>query len=126
MYEDSSRDMKVDLMPGIASMSGKLKSKSLYGKDMIFKTYRRPDGKTETRAYFAPKGGYKRKTPLSDSEIKTRQRFAQAALFFVSLPEETKLQYAREMKAAKYKFNGKEYKTLRGYIVARWYTEQGC
>ncbi len=126
MYEDSSRDMKVDLMPGIASMSGKMKSKSPYGKDMIFKTFRRPDGKTETRAYFAPKGGYQRSTPLSDKEIEARKRFAQFSEIFKHMSEETKLQYAREMKAARYKFNGKKYSTLRGYIMARLYAEQGC
>ena len=116
--------MKVDLMPGIASMSGKLKSKSPYGRDMIFKTFRRPDGKTETRAYFAPKGGYKRTTPLSDKEIEARKRFVRFSFIFKQMPEETKQKYAREMKAAKGKFNGKIYKTLRGYIVARWYAEQ--
>ena len=126
MYEDSSRDMKVDLMPGIASMSGKLKSKSPYGKDMIFKTFRRPDGKTETRAYFAPKGGYKRTTPLSDNEIAARKQFVLISQILKQMPEEKKLQYAREMKAAKYKFNGKEYRSLRGYIMARLYAEQGC
>ena len=118
--------MKVDLMPGIASMSGKLKSKSPYGKDMIFKTFRRADGKTETRAYFAPKGGYKRTTPLSDKEIEARKRFARFSFIFKNMPEETKLQYAREMKARKGKFNGKIYNTLRGYIMARLYAEEGC
>ena len=118
--------MKVDLMPGIASMSGKMKAKSPNGKDIIFKTYRRPDGKTETRAYFAPKGGYKRTTPLSDNEIAARNRFARFSDIFKHMPEETKLQYAREMKAARYKFNGKKYSTLRGYIMARLYAEQGC
>ena len=118
--------MRIDLMPGIASMSGKLKSKSPYGKDMIFKTYRRPDGKTETRAYFAPKGGYQRTTPLSDKEIEARKRFARFSFIFKQMPEETKLQYAREMKAAKGKFNGKEYRSLRGYIMARLYAEEGC
>ena len=126
MYEDSSRDMKVDLMPGIASMSGKLKSKSPYGKDMIFKTFRRPDGKTETRAYFAPKGGYKRTTPLSDKEIEARKRFVRFSFIFKQMSEETKQKYAREMKAAKYKFNGKEYRSLRGYIMARLYADHGC
>jgi len=118
--------MRIDLMPGIASMSGKLKSKSPYGKDMIFKTFHRPDGKTETRAYFAPKGGYKRTTPLSDKEIEARKRFVRFSFIFKQMPEETKQKYAREMRAAKGKFNGKIYSSLRGYIMARLYAEQGC
>ncbi len=118
--------MKVDLMPGIAAMSGKLKSKSPYGKDMIFKTFRRPDGKTKTRANIAPKGGYKRSTPLSDNEISARKQFVLVSQIIKNMPEEKKLQYAREMKAAKGKFNGKIYSSLRGYIMARLYAEQGC
>ena len=31
--------------------------------------------------------------------------------------------YAREWKAARYKLHGKEYKTLRGYIMARIYDD---
>ena len=45
--------MKVELAAGIDSISGKC-------GNMIFKTYKRPNGKTETRAYFNPY----RRTPL--------------------------------------------------------------
>ena len=67
--------MKVELAAGIESVSGKC-------GNMIFKTYKRPNGKTETRAYFNPYRRSRwgkvnpRKTPLSEAEIKARSLFA--------------------------------------------------
>ena len=40
-----------------------------------------------------------------------------------ALTEEQRTAYAREWKAAHYKFNGKKYNTLRGYIMARIYDD---
>ena len=37
------------------------------------------------------------------------------------MSQDEKMKYAKEMKAANYKLNGKEYATLRGYIIARLY-----
>ena len=122
--------MKVDLMPGIKSISGK-------NGNMVFRTYKRPDGETETRAYMLPRKGwderrkkniygYTRTTKLSEKELAARGRFAQISLLIKNLTEEQRTAYAKEWRSAKRKFNGKEYNTLRGYIMARLYAEQGC
>ena len=75
--------MKVELAAGIDSISGKC-------GNMIFKTYKRPNGKTETRAYFNP---YRtrwekvnaRKTPPSEAEIKARSLFARRQAYVQEL-----------------------------------------
>jgi len=70
--------MKVELAAGIESASGKC-------GNMIFKTYKRPNGKKETRAYFNP---YRtrwgrvlnaRKSKPTESEIKARFNFGAIA-----------------------------------------------
>ena len=120
--------MKCDLNPAIASMSGKCGG-------ILFKTFKRPDGKKQTRAYILPqKGwdnrkkkityGYTRTSKLSEKETAARNRFAQASEVFKNMTQDEKMKYAKEMKAAKFKFNGKEYHTLRGYIIARLYAEK--
>lgn len=66
--------MKIELAPGIKCISGK-------SKNMIFKTFKRPDGSTETRMYFVPRNedgepAYQRSTPVSEHEIQIRALFA--------------------------------------------------
>ena len=65
---------KCELPKGIISISGKLGG-------MIFKTYTRPDGTTETRAYPNPyrQHGYQRTTPVTDKEKRQRTLFAQVS-----------------------------------------------
>ena len=94
--------------------------------NMVFKTFTKPDGTKETRAYGIPrkengKFGYTRKTPLSNAEIRTRQRFTLVSRQLREMTDEQKRQYNREWKQSKYCFNGKKYATLRGYIMARLY-----
>jgi hypothetical protein len=62
---------KCELPKGILSISGKLGG-------MIFKTYTRPDGTTETRAYRNPyrAPGYQRSTPVTENEVRSRSRFS--------------------------------------------------
>ena len=70
--------MKVELMPGIKSISGK-------DRNMLFRTYTK-NGNKETRAYFLPRihdksghvigYGHRRKTKLTDKEICQRRKFA--------------------------------------------------
>ena len=115
--------MKCILNPEIENISGKCGG-------LLYKTYNRPNGKKETRVYILPrkengKYGYKRKAAYSENEIATRARFAQIAGMIKALSEEQKAQYQKEWKAANYKFNGKKYNTLRGYVIARLYAEQG-
>ena len=118
--------MKITLSQGIESMSGK-------SNGVLFKTYNRPNGKKETRAYIlpvkdvSPTGkktyGYKRQSALSDKEKAARVRFKQLSGIVAQMSFEEKRRYSNEWRAAKYKFNGKKYVTLRGYIMARLYAE---
>ena len=113
--------MKCILNPALGNISGKCGG-------LLYKTYTRPDGKKETRVYMLPpkengKFGYKRKAAYSENEIATRARFAQIAAKIKALSEEQKMQYQKEWVAADFKFNGKKYCILRGYIMARLYDE---
>ena len=62
-----------------------------------------------------------RKKSLSDGEIKARNLFHEVMITAKYMSEEEKARYAEEWKKNKYKFNGKKYGTLRGYIIARLY-----
>ena len=70
--------MKVELAAGIESVSGKC-------GNMIFKTFKRPNGKTETRAYFNPYHRTRwekvsaRKSKPTKSELKARSSFGAIA-----------------------------------------------
>ena len=67
--------MKVELIPGIASISGAIKRKD--GKQVVFRTFRRPSAhrgsKSETRMYLMERPT--RKTPPSEKELAARCRF---------------------------------------------------
>ena len=51
-------------------------------------------------------------------------RFTMASRIFKNMSPDEKMKYHKEWKAAKYKFNGKKYNTLRGYIIARLFAEK--
>ena len=118
--------MKVTLSQGIETMSGK-------SNGVLFKTYNRPNGKKETRAYILPVKDvsptgkktycYPRQSALSDTEKASRVRCKQLSRIVAQMSFEEKRRYSNEWRAAKYKFNGKKYVTLRGYIMARLYAE---
>ena len=113
--------MKCTLKPGVANISGK-------SGGLLFKTFTKPDGTKETRCYLMPKHkdgsfGYERKTKPTKGELAARQLFQTVTMKLQALTEEQRMQYAREWKAARYKLHGKEYKTLRGYIMARIYDD---
>ena len=120
--------MKVTLAAGIESASGKC-------GNMVFRTRHKPDGKSETYAYFLPKKGwddrrkkitygYTRKSKPSPKEIAARERFAKASDAYKVMTGEQLMQYQKEWRAARLKLNGKKYNTLRGYIIARLYADQ--
>ena len=116
--------MKVTLPPGIESISGSMKSKN--GVRIVYKTYtkpsiKRPGGKPETRAYFVPESSYQRRTPISQKEISNRSKFRDASLYWLNLSDKLKKSYYDDWKRSKYMFNGKKYKTLRGYVIARYF-----
>lgn len=106
--------MKVTLAQGIKSLSGK-------SGNIIFKTYTRRDGTTETRAYLRPIGGYERSTPATEKELACRERFAAFSKFWIGLPSDNKRRYYQLWKEAGYIYHGKMYATLRGYVMARYY-----
>lgn len=58
--------MRVELNPQIQSLSGRM-------GNLIFRTVKRADG--EIRVYANKASDYQRSTPLSDNEIKNRDRF---------------------------------------------------
>ena len=64
--------MKVEFMPGIAAMSGSVKTKN--GDRLVF-MHRQSDGKGHGRAYLRSKESYQRSTPVSDKEIAARVLF---------------------------------------------------
>ena len=70
--------------------------------NMIFKTFKRPNGKTETRAYFNPHYRAKlrrepvRKTPLSDAEVAARRLFAKRREFVSQLIASGRCKSAKE------------------------------
>jgi hypothetical protein len=113
--------MKCQLPSEIKSISGRC-------GNIEYRTFKRPNGKTETRAYLLPrrangKFGYERSTPLSAKEIASRNRFRAISDIINHLTDEQKTTYQREWKKAGYKFNGKKYATPRGYIMARLYDD---
>ena len=68
--------MKVEFMPGIASMSGTLKGRD--GYKLVF-MHRASDGKGRGHAYLRSKESYQRSKPVSDKEIAARSLFATRA-----------------------------------------------
>ena len=116
--------MKVTLPPGIESISGSMKSKN--GVRIVYKTFtkpsiKRPSGKPETRAYFVPESSYQRRTPVTQKEIANRSKFRDASMYWLNLSDKLKKSYYDDWKRSKYMFNGKKYKTLRGYVIARYF-----
>lgn len=112
--------MKCELVPGIKSMSGK-------SGGVLFKTFRKPDGSKQTRAYILPRKknggyGYTRKTAVSEDEKQRRANFALASAFASRVLADKSSPEFREwydrFKEAKGKFNDKKYNTLRGFIMA--------
>lgn len=113
--------MKCTLNPEIEAISGKIGG-------VLYKTYKRPNGKSETRVYLLPKKengkyGYERKTPVSENEMAARARFAQVTQAYKNLTDEQKRDYAREWRKDHFVFNGKKYNTFRGYVMARLYAD---
>lgn len=108
--------MKCTLNPNIQNLSGKA------GK-LMFKTFTKRDGTTETRVYTLPQRkdgsyGYERKAPVSKAEQDNRSTFAVAQSIKAKLSEEQKATLAREFQLSNGMFRGKKYRTLQGFITA--------
>ena len=63
---------------------------------------------------------YERCTQPSAAELAARQKFKDAAAYWKALDESQVHAYAGEFRRGKYKYNGKKYASLRGYVVARF------
>ena len=115
--------MKVTLMPGIESISGSVKQKN--GKKLVFRTFRKPSasrgGKPETRAYLMTP--QERTTPLSEAEMRQRSKFAKASEACRLMTSEQWMAYRDEFIKNKGFFNGKNYKSVRGYVFAKFIKE---
>ena len=105
--------MKVTFKDGIESLSGK-------SGNIIFKTYRR-GGKIDTRAYLRPLGGYERSAPVTEKELACREKFAAFQKFWRTLPPDNKMRYQELWNQDGFTYRGKQYGTLRGYVMARYY-----
>ena len=89
------------------------------------------NGKKVTRSVVASVRGGKqrlylrtyreRSTPISEKEKLIRTRFSAATIYWNSLFDEQKQRFQDEYKRSKCMFNGKKYKTLRGYVIARFF-----
>ena len=108
--------MKCTLNPNFQAISGKS------GK-LMFKTFTKRDGSTETRVYSLPRRkdgsyGYERKAPVSKAERDNRSTFAVAQSIKAKLTDEEKATLAREFQLCQGMFQGKKYRTLQGFISA--------
>ena len=111
--------MKVTFAAGVEAISGSIKQKN--GTRIIFKTFTKPSANRksdkETRMYIMPP--QKRTSPVSEKELKHRARFAQAADLVARMPEDEKKRIAEEWRKNKYMYNGKKYKSFRGFLLAK-------
>ncbi len=108
--------MKCTLNPNFQAISGKA------GK-LMFKTFTKRDGSTETRVYSLPKRkdgsyGYERKAPVSKAEQDNRSTFAVAQSLKAKLTDEQKVTLMNEFRQSKGLFHGKKYRTFQGFISA--------
>ena len=118
--------MKCELVPGIKSLSGK-------SGGILFKTFRKPDGSKQTRAYLLPRKknggrGYTRSTPVTEDEKQRRAIFASASAYASQVladksSPEFRMWYDRFQNVDGV-FYGKKYKTLRGFIMAVDFAER--
>ena len=115
--------MKIELMPGIASMSGTL-CKAKDGSRIVFATRKAATtNQNKVRAYFRTADSYKRRTPPSENELKTRGLFANANARMKAMSQDEIEKYRKQWVAANYAWRGKKYATLRGFILAHIFDE---
>lgn len=65
----------------------------------------------------------RRSTPPGEHEKETRSRFKAVMEVYMAMSAEERARYAAEWRRDEYKYNGKKYCTLRGYIFGRIYKE---
>ena len=94
---------------------------------VLFKTFRKPDGSKQTRAYLLPRKknggyGYTRRTAVTEDEKQRRVNFALASAYASRVLADKSSHEFRVwydlFKENNGKYKGKKYKTLRGFIMA--------
>ena len=116
---------RISLIPGLEDITGTISKNVWYDqkgkhvrKTVICKSC---SGKRYLRFYDSDAN--KRRTPVTEGELKRRQIFAWAnkkASDIMKYPPERQ-RYADKFKQDKGLFNGKKYATLRGYITGIYY-----
>ena len=115
--------MKIELMPGIASMSGTL-CKAKDGSRIVFATRKAATtNQNKVRAYFRTADSYKRRTPPSENELKTRGLFANASARMKAMSQDEIEKYRELWRFQLREWRGKKYATLRGFILAHIFDE---
>ena len=67
-----------------------------------------------------------RTTKIKPREIEIRNMFAKAQAVISAMSKEKKKEYKIQWEKNNYSFNGKLYKTLRGYMMARLFAEMSA
>ena len=67
-----------------------------------------------------------RTTKIKPREIEVRNMFSKAQAVITAMSEERKLEFQKQWVENNYSFNGKQYKTLRGYMMARLFAEMSA
>ena len=114
-----------DFLGGLKGVSGTLCKKVTYDKGK----------KIVTRVVASVRGGKQRiyireqkerTTKIKPREIEIRNMFAKAQAVISAMSDEQKKEYKIQWEKNNYSFNGKLYKTLRGYMMARLYAEMSA
>ena len=101
-------------MPGIASMSGTLARNR---NSILVCRKCSSDEPGHGRMYMIRRDKFQR-IKITENEIAARRQFADVQRRIAALTPEEMSNYKRNFRDAQGKFNGKKYKTLRGYISA--------
>lgn len=116
--------MIVKFAGGIVAASGTLCKDPITGKRIIVTTRKTPSSNPDKiRMYIRSAASYQRRKAPSEKECQLRQRFKEVTNAYLNMTQDEKEQYEQRWKKSRYRFNGKTYGTLRGFIVANLYAE---
>ena len=113
---------KCNFLGGLKGVRGTLCKKVTYdhGKKVVTRVVASVRGGKQ-RIYIREQK--ERTTKIKPREIEVRNMFSKAQAEISAMSEERKLEFQKQWKENSYSFNGKLYKTLRGYMMARLYAE---
>ena len=113
---------KCNFLGGLNGVSGTLCKKVTYdhGKKVVTRVVASVRGGKQ-RIYIREQK--ERTTKIKPREIEVRNMFSKAQAEITAMSDERKKKYKIQWEENNYSFNGKLYKTLRGYMMARLYAE---